>query len=111
MVPLAARTVALVRFPFSDLTGSKYRPVLVLADAGFGDFVLCQVTSNQYADPRAIKLDDEDFAEGSLNRVSYVRPGKLFTAQEGLMRRRVGSLTPTSHERVVDEVVALLRGA
>jgi hypothetical protein len=40
MVSLAARTVALVPFPFSDLSGSKYRPVLVLAEAGRGDFVL-----------------------------------------------------------------------
>jgi len=109
MVPLAARAVALVPFPFSDLSGAKYRPVLVLADAGRGDFVLCQVTSNQYGDPRAIELDEHDFAEGSLDRVSYVRPGKLFTAHEGLVRARVGALTPASHGRVVDQVVALLR--
>lgn len=46
MEPLAARAVVLVRFPFSDLTGSKLRPALVLADTGRGDVRLCQITSN-----------------------------------------------------------------
>jgi mRNA interferase MazF len=110
MGTLAAGTVALVPFPFSDLSRSKYRPVLVLADAGRGDFVLRQVTSNRYGDPRAIELDDANFAEGSLRRTSYVRPGKLFTAHRRLMGARIGSLKPERHERIVDEVVALLRG-
>jgi hypothetical protein len=39
----------LVRFPFSDLSFMKLRPALVLADAGRGDWVLCQITSNPYA--------------------------------------------------------------
>ena len=111
MVPLGARAVALVPFPFSDLSGSKFRPVLVLAESGRGDFVLCQVTSNQYGDPLAIELDEDDFAEGSLHRTSYVRPGKLFTAHERLVRARVGTLTQRSHDRVVDHIVALLRGS
>lgn len=36
----------LVRLPFSDLSRSKLRPSVVLADAGRGDYVLCQVTSS-----------------------------------------------------------------
>ena len=111
MVPLDARTIALVPFPFSDLSGSKYRPVLVVADAGRGDFVLCQVTSNRYGDPQAIELDDDDFADGSLHRISYARPGKLFTAHERLVRARVGTLKQRTHDRVVNSIVALLRAS
>ena len=73
-------SVVLVRFPFSDLTTAKLRPAVVLADAGRGDFVLGQITSNSYADPTAIELRDEHFTEGSLDRVGYARPRKLFTA-------------------------------
>jgi len=40
-----------------------------------GDYVLCQVTSNPYADPNAVELTEESFIEGSLQRVSYARPG------------------------------------
>jgi mRNA interferase MazF len=56
----------LVRFPFSNLSQSKLRPAVVLADAGRGDWILCQVTSNPYADPRAIMLSDKSFHQGGL---------------------------------------------
>ena len=46
MGPLAAGQVVIVRFPFSDLTRSKLRPAVVLAEAGRGDWLLCQITSN-----------------------------------------------------------------
>ena len=56
MVPSAAGAVVLVRFPFSDLSQTKLRPAVVLADAGRGDWILCQVTSNPYGDPRAVRF-------------------------------------------------------
>ena len=108
MEPPAARAVVLVRFPFSDLSGSKFRPALVLGDPGRGDFVLCQITSNPYADPFAVELTDADFADGSLQRVSFARPGKLFTAHQSLLSARVGILVPAAHARVVERIVALL---
>jgi mRNA interferase MazF len=64
--PLAAGTVVLVRFPFSDLSQTKLRPAIVLADADRGDWVLCQVASNPYSDSRAVLLDRHSFAAGSL---------------------------------------------
>ena len=61
MAAPAIGTVVLVRFPFSDLTQSKLRPALVLADVGRDDYVLCQITSNPYADPAAIEIRDAHF--------------------------------------------------
>lgn len=109
MGPFASRQVILLPFPFSDLSASKLRPALILAEAGKGDWVLCQITSNPYADPRAVALNDTDFAEGSLQRVSYARPGKLFTANEKLFQRAAGTLQQASHRQVVDAVVQVLR--
>ena len=104
----AARAVVLVRFPFSDLSGSKYRPALVLGDPGRGDFILCQITSNPYADPFAVELAASDFTEGSLQRVSFARPSKLFTAHQSLLSARVGTLAAPAYARVIERVVALL---
>ncbi|MGH8591094.1 MAG: MazF family transcriptional regulator [Gammaproteobacteria bacterium] len=84
----------LVPFPFSDLSRSKLRPALVLADASRGDWVLCQITSQPYADLHAVMLDDADFDIGSSRLKSYARPGKLFTANESLMVSQVGRLKP-----------------
>jgi mRNA interferase MazF len=56
MGALAVGQVVLVPFPFSDLSQAKMRPAVVLADAGRGDWILCQVTSNPYGDARVITL-------------------------------------------------------
>lgn len=109
MVAPAAGAVVLVPFPFSDLSQSKLRPAVVLANAGRGDWILCQVTSNPYSDLRAIALSDEDFDTGSLQRNSYARPGKLFTANQDLLVAQVGELKEASHKCVVSAIVGLLQ--
>jgi mRNA interferase MazF len=80
-----------------------------LGDAGRGDWVLCQITSKPYADPLAIELDNGSFAAGSLQLVSYARPGKLFTASQTLMVRQVGTLKADALSQIVDAVIKLLR--
>src|SRR5438876_8547787 len=105
MVSPAAGKVVLVPFPFSDLSRSKLRPAVVLADAGRGDWVLCQITSNAYADVRALEIKDSDFRTGSLRVTSFARPGKVFTANQSLLRSSVGSLEQETFERVIEAVV------
>lgn len=82
---------------------------MVLADAGRGDWILCQVTSKPYSDSRAIKLEDTDFSTGSLRVLSYARPGKLFTANRDLIISEVATLKSESLKQVVDAVVNPLR--
>ena len=70
MVAPAAGDVVLIPFPFSDLSTAKLRPAVVLAASGRGDWILCQFTSNRYSDPRAVAIADDDFEDGSLQRLS-----------------------------------------
>ena len=109
MVTFTAGAVVLVRFPFSDLSQTKLRPAVVLADAGRGDWILCQVTSKPYGDTRAIRLEDTGFSTGSLRVLSYARPGKLFTANRDLIVSEVATLKSQSLKQVVDAVMAILR--
>ncbi|MBU0462339.1 MAG: MazF family transcriptional regulator, partial [Proteobacteria bacterium] len=69
MVTPSEGSVVLVRFPFSDLSSSKLRPAVVLAFTGRDDWILCQVTSNPYSDPTAIRINESDFGIGSLQKV------------------------------------------
>ncbi len=105
----AAGDVVYVPFPFSDLSQSKVRPAICLADSGRGDFVLCQVTSQPYGDPLAIRFDDQDFENGALRISSFARPGKLFTADAGLIVDHAGHLNATCFARIRDTVINLLR--
>ncbi len=111
MVSPSEGSVVLVRFPFSDLSSSKLRPAVVLASAGRDDWILCQITGNPYADQTAIQIDDHDFETGSLQRVSYARPGKLFTANRSLMATETGKLNSSIFNNIVSAVVDILQRA
>ena len=109
MGTLAAGQVVIVHFPFSDLTASKLRPAVVLAEAGRGDWILCQITSKSYGDVRAISVDAADFKRGSLRLSSFARPGKLFTAHTSLVAGEVGELQPAKFVAVRDAVVRMIQ--
>ncbi len=109
MGAFTTRQVIVLPFPYSDLSTRKLRPALILADTGRGDWVLCQITSNPYADSSAVELTQEAFASGSLQRVSYARPNKLFTAHESLFSGIVGNLTAVAHLAVVENLVSIIR--
>lgn len=110
MVTFAAGQIVVLPFPFSDLSRKKLRPALLLADAGRGDWIACQITSNPYADSRAITLTDGDFAEGGLQRVSYLRPGKLFTCHESLPVNTVGALNKVALQQARTAVIQMIQG-
>ena len=53
--------IVVIPFPFSDLSGSKKRPALVLADLQCDDIILCQITSQKIKDNYAIPVKNSDF--------------------------------------------------
>ena len=107
MGAFAAGQVVLLPFPFSDLSQSKYRPALLLSGVGRGDWLACQITSNPYADQRAVEITGADFAIGGLQCTSYARPGKLFTAHDRIFTRSLGTLQ-TAKLTLIREAVAKL---
>jgi mRNA interferase MazF len=106
---LAAGQVVIVHFPFSDLSQSKLRPAVVLAEAGRGDWVLCQITSKSYGDRRALQISATDFLQGSLRVTSYGRPGKLFTAHTNLVAGQIGELQPAKFSAIRDATIQLIQ--
>ncbi len=72
----AAGQVVVMPFPFSDLSRSKYRPALLLADVGHRDFIACQITSNPYSDSCAVTLDDNHFDQGGAGTCQLYPPWK-----------------------------------
>ncbi len=103
-------SIVLIDFPFTDLGRRKRRPAAVIADASRGDWVLCQVTSNDQADARAVRLDTADFADGGLRVTSFARPLKLFTANERIILRPLARLTPDAQNRLLKGVVSAILG-
>lgn len=105
----AVGDVVVLPFPFSDLSDVKKRPAMVVALASGGDVVLCQITSQPYAQQTAIALHDSDFSTGGLNQASYARPDKLFTASPALIIATAGHLSENATSRVRAESAARFR--
>ena len=109
MASSAVGAIVLVAFPFSDLSQAKLRPALALASSGRGDWILCQITSVPFGDPRAILLTDADLRSGSLRRQSYIRPGQLFTANDSIIQREVAFVSDSKLREVRRALANVLR--
>ena len=88
-----AGDVVVIPFPYSDLSGAKNRPALVIARVN-RDLILCQITSKANKDEYAIFLESVDFAVGRLPIVSFIRPNKIFTADKSIIIKKTGSVKP-----------------
>ena len=108
MVALTVGMVVLIPFPFSDLSKAKLRPAVVLAYAGKNDWILCQITSKEYSDTNSIELNNNCFKNGTLQRISYARPGKLFTANSSLISSKAGLLKKEFLRKIIKKVVDIL---
>jgi mRNA interferase MazF len=101
--------VVVIPFPFSDLTQTKRRPALVLSVLPGNNLILCQITSQKVRDMYAVTLLNEDFESGSLNRISNIRPNRLFTADENIILYKAGNLKRNKVDEVLRVVVNLFR--
>ncbi|MBI4144772.1 type II toxin-antitoxin system PemK/MazF family toxin [Candidatus Woesearchaeota archaeon] len=108
MEGLVKGDVVVMTFPFSDLTGVKRRPAVVLAPLEGEDVILCQITSKRL-DKYGIPLSRSEFKRGSLSRDSVIRPNKLFTGARSVITRKAGTLTPRKLSDVVNAVCRLIR--
>ena len=100
--------VVIIPFPYSDLSQSKRRPALVLAEVGRGDLLLCQITSKQYDDLHALPLYESDFLYGGIKRNSFIRGAKLFTGSNALILEVAGHLTHSKLSEVIRQLVEML---
>ena len=101
--------VVVIPFPFSDLSGSKRRPALVLADLPGNDIILCQITSQASRDIYSITVDPIDFASGSLPVASNIRPTRIFTADKNIIIRKAGTVRSVCAPNVSKVLVDLLK--
>src|SRR5262245_47931476 len=99
-----------VDWPFSDRTGSKTRPaVVVQADFLNGlidDTVLVQITGTKHGIPgTAVEIDPSAETGSGLNKVCYAPCANVLTLDQALILRTVGSLS----DQVMQQIEACLK--
>ena len=100
--------VVVVPFPFSDLTDAKRRPALVLAELEGDDIILCQITSRQFEDRYSVPLNEFDFEEGSLRKISNIRPNRIFSADSKIILYRAAHIKSDKIDEVIKTIIAIL---
>ncbi len=101
--------LVVIPFPFSDLSKSKMRPALLIADSKNDDFIMIQITSKSYDDIYSIQISNKDLDYGSLNFDSYIKYSKVFTANSNIISKRIGKLKRNKLNKVINELVKLLK--
>jgi mRNA interferase MazF len=89
--------IVLVKFPFTDLTGTKLRPGLILWVDNIGnDITVCFISSqnatNLTLEEFVLDPSDTEFAATGLKVVSKVKVTKVVTLERKFITRRIGKL-------------------
>jgi len=107
-MPYECGDIVLIPFPFSDLTTTKKRPVLIPTPQDrHGDVVMLAITS-QASQDHIIPIRNQDLADGHLPKQSFIRTDKLFTLSGALIIRKVASLDKAAYESVIQQTCQCL---
>ena len=105
--------IVLVPFPFTDLTGQKRRPAVVLAIGAHSDDVILAFISSIV--PKTLgnadlllQIDNKHFKQTGLKVSSIIRLNKLATIEKRLIRRRLGKLHATQLPKIDRALIAAL---
>ena len=106
------RDILLTRFPFSDLIGSKVRPVLVLSNDAYNrrysDLLICAITSSPRVHEYAASLATGNFEQGVLKVDSKVRADTITSIEQEIVLKMIGRVTRPKYRQVVNLVQKLI---
>lgn len=99
------KDIVLIPFPYSDLTGAKQRPALIISNEGINkteDRICCLITSNQPKD--GLLIADDCFEDGKLPFKSWVKPQRLFTIHSKIIRKKLCTIKDDFHDGVIKSI-------
>ncbi len=105
--------IVLTPFPFTDLSGNKVRPALVLgAQDGGDDVTVCFISSNLqnkiHKFEVLVELSDKDFKKTGLKSKSIIKVVKIATLDKAVILGKIGELGPKNIRKVKNVLKAYL---
>jgi mRNA-degrading endonuclease toxin of MazEF toxin-antitoxin module len=98
------RDIVPLSFPYSDLTGAEQRPALIVSNDKLNkthDKICCLITSNQPKD--GIEITEK------LPFKSWLKPHRLFTIREKIIKKKLCMVSPQFHDLVLTSVNSYLK--
>ncbi len=113
VLKLSQRDIILIPFPFSDLTGSKVRPALVISNDAYNgiylDAIVVALTSNITNSQYKILITHSDLERGRLPVDSAVRCDKPFSVLQSKTLKVQARLTEEKFKAVQEAIAMLLQ--
>ncbi|MDK2809975.1 MAG: mRNA interferase MazF [Petroclostridium sp.] len=104
--------ILLIPIPFSDLTSSKKRPVLVLSNNDYNrkteDIIVAAVTSNITSKDYNVLISNKDMQEGNLHVNSCVRVDKIYTLSQSIVIKKFGTVKPEVINNIKEKLSKLI---
>src|SRR3989344_879520 len=102
------REIVLMPFPYTDMSKSKKRPVLVLSNLDYNsrseDVICCALTSNPYVHIDTVDLDNSELEEGKLRKKSKIKSSKIFTLSQKKIIKTIGRLKKEKLHEVLKRI-------
>ena len=102
------RDIVLIPFPYTDLTGTKQRPALIISNDKVNktqDRICCLITSKPSKDGILI----QNYESGNLPFKSWIKPHRLFTIDENIIKKKLCKIKDSLHCTVLTEVNELIK--
>lgn len=102
--------IVLIPFPFTDLSGNKVRPAIVISNAKVNktsDLILAQITSDRKGDEFSFELKDKDVTR-SLDGYSEIRCHKIFTGKKDITKKKISALKADSQIALYERICEIL---
>jgi mRNA interferase MazF len=111
-MPLLQGEIVLVPVPFTDLSSSRRRPVIVVSNdayqASTADFVAVAMTSNLKNEPHSFEITSADLVAGRLNRPGRVRVDRIYTLAQGIVVAHFARVSDPILSRIRIELARLV---
>lgn len=101
--------VVLIPFPYSDLSGNKKRPALIISNEKINktdDRICCLITSKSRRDD--LLITKKDFLESNLPFKSWIRPHRVFTIDKRIILKRLCKLNGKFTRRLLEKIIELI---
>jgi len=98
--------IVLITFPFSDNSGQKQRPAIVISNAIVNkkqDLIVAQVTSSLSADEFSFTLQDKHLNK-PLPYPSEVRCHKIFSLEKSQVIKKIATLKPDKKAELIAQI-------
>ena len=99
--------IVLIPFPFTDLSGNKNRPAIILIDSK-DDITVCFITTQlKWQSEFDISIQPSDL--NGLKKTSLIRLNKITTIDKDLIIGRLGSLDDTYLDLLNRNLIQILK--